>query len=88
MSIVCNDVHVNPLVFKLMDKTPGSHKELLVQAPSDDVKQNWVTHIQSILDMQIDFLQGKFGISLVVVSLTRFFFGIFYISLTKIFYFC
>ena len=60
MSLTDKGVHNNPLVFKLLDKTPGSHKELLVQAPSDDVKQNWITHIKSSLDMQNDFLQGKF----------------------------
>ena len=61
MSIVYNDVHPNPLVFKLVDKTPGAMCSLLVQSPSDDVKQNWVTHIKSILDMQKDFLQGNYG---------------------------
>ena len=59
MSIQYTDIHTNPLVFKLVDKTHGAQKELLVQPPSDDVKQNWVTHIKSILDMQTDFLQGE-----------------------------
>ena len=48
----------DPLRFLLVDKTPGSDFALVCQAPSEDIKLNWVTHIKSLLDMQGDFLRG------------------------------
>ncbi len=49
----------DPMQFVLIDKTPGSDLKLILQAPSEEIKQNWVTQIQSILNMQGDFLKGK-----------------------------
>lgn len=47
------------LRFVLTDKTPSSDLQLVCQAPSDEVRQNWITQIISILDMQGDLLRGK-----------------------------
>jgi len=47
------------LRFALRDKTPGSQLMLVCQAPSDEVRQNWITQISSILDMQGDLLRGN-----------------------------
>ena len=49
----------DPMQFVLIDKTPGSDLKLILQAPSEEIKQNWVTQIRSILDMQGDFLKGR-----------------------------
>jgi hypothetical protein len=48
----------DPLRFVLIDKTPGSDFALTCQAPSEEIKQNWIAHIRSLLDMQGDFLRG------------------------------
>ncbi len=61
MSLQQAPVDGDPLTFTLIDKTPGSDLRIVIQAPSDDVKQNWVTQIRSILDMQGDFLKGWWG---------------------------
>ncbi len=58
----------DPMQFVLIDKTPGSDLKLILQAPSEEIKQNWVTQIRSILDMQGDFLKGR---SKVKVKVTR-----------------
>ena len=49
----------DPLMFALIDKTPRSNLHLICQAPSDQVKQNWVSQIRAILEMQKDFLAGN-----------------------------
>jgi len=49
------------LRFVLTDKTPSSDLQLICQAPDDEVRQNWITQIHSILDMQGDLLRGKFN---------------------------
>lgn len=46
------------LMFTLIDKKPKSDLKLICQAPSDDIKQNWISQIRSLLDMQGKFLQG------------------------------
>ena len=61
MSLNQHGVDQDPLTFTLIDKTPGSDLRIVIQAPSEDVKQNWVTQIRSILDMQGDFLKGTGG---------------------------
>jgi hypothetical protein len=48
----------NPLRFGLTGKSPSSTVHLICQAPNEEVKQNWVTQIQSILDMQGDIIKG------------------------------
>ena len=48
----------DPLTLLLTDKTPGSDLKLVLQAKSEEMKQNWVSQIRSILDMQGDFLRG------------------------------
>ena len=58
MSLDQRGTENDPLTFTLIDKTPGSDLRIVIQAPSEDVKQNWVTQIRSILDMQGDFLKG------------------------------
>ena len=58
MSLNKQGLDNDPLTFMLIDKTPGSDLRIVIQAPSEDVKQNWVTQIRSILDMQGDFLKG------------------------------
>ena len=47
------------LRFVLTDKTPSSDLQLVCQAPSEEVRQNWITQISSILDMQGDLLRGN-----------------------------
>jgi len=47
------------LRFVLTDKTPSSNLQLVCQAPNDEVRQNWITQISSILDMQGDLLRGN-----------------------------
>ncbi len=54
-----NDKGTEPLTFVLNDKTPGSDLKLIMKAESDEIKQNWVSQIRSILDMQGDFLRGN-----------------------------
>lgn len=53
-------VEGEPLRFVLVDRTPGTDMRFIVQAPSEEVKNEWITQIRSILDMQGDFLRGKF----------------------------
>jgi len=47
------------LVFALLDKTPLINLKLVCQAQSEEAKQNWMTHLRSLLDMQGDFLRGS-----------------------------
>ena len=47
------------LMFSLTDKKPLSGIHLICQAPNDQVKQNWVSQIRQILNMQKDFLKGN-----------------------------
>ena len=58
MSLKKDGLDNDPLTFMLIDKTPGSDLRIVIQATNEDVKQNWVTQIRSILDMQGDFLKG------------------------------
>lgn len=51
-------VEGEPLRFVLVDKTPGTDMKFIVQAPSEEVKNEWITQIRSILDMQGDFLRA------------------------------
>ncbi|KAK2148868.1 hypothetical protein LSH36_478g02010 [Paralvinella palmiformis] len=53
----------DPLIFALIDKTPRSNLHLICQAPSDQVKQNWVSQIRAILEMQKDFLAVRLSLS-------------------------
>ncbi|XP_052674047.1 kalirin-like isoform X2 [Crassostrea angulata] len=41
-----------PLRFMLTDKSPGSDAKYLIQCPNEEVKNNWVSSLKSILDMQ------------------------------------
>lgn len=47
------------LRFMLTDKSPGSDAKYLIQCPSEEVKNNWVSSLKSILDMQGFFTIGK-----------------------------
>ena len=47
-----------PLRFVLYDKTPGCDLALTCMAKDEVVKENWVSQICSILDMQKDFVNG------------------------------
>jgi len=47
------------LRFVLTDKTPSSNLQLVCQVPNDEVRENWITQIHSILDMQGDLLRGN-----------------------------
>ncbi|CAE1271113.1 Kalirin,Rho guanine nucleotide exchange factor 25,Triple functional domain protein,Death-associated protein kinase 1,Death-associated protein kinase 3 [Acanthosepion pharaonis] len=51
-------VEGEPLRFVLVDRTPGTDMRFIVQAPSEEVKNEWITQIRSILDMQGDFLRA------------------------------
>lgn len=48
-----------PLRFMLTDKSPGSDAKYLIQCPNEEVKNNWVSSLKSILDMQGFFTIGK-----------------------------
>ena len=49
----------DPLKFILRDLSPGADVKFVIQAPSEDVKTQWVSAIQKILEMQGDFLRGE-----------------------------
>ena len=49
----------DPLTFILLDKTLQSSFKLLCQAPNLAIKENWIIHLCSILNMQGDFLRGQ-----------------------------
>lgn len=50
------NVDNDPIKFMLKDQTPGADMKFLIQAPSEDVKNTWVSAIKKILEMQKDFL--------------------------------
>lgn len=52
------NIYDDPLRFVLIDKAPLHSIYITCQAPSEDVRENWVSQIKSILDMQGDFLRG------------------------------
>lgn len=49
----------DPTVFTLIDKSHGSDLKIICQASSEEAKQNWVTQIGSMLNMQGDFMRGE-----------------------------
>ena len=49
----------DPLCFVLIDKMPGSDLQLVGQASTDTIRDNWIVHIRNLLDMQGDFLRGE-----------------------------
>ena len=49
----------DPVRFMLKDQTPGADMKFIIQAPTEALKQTWVTAIQKILEMQGDFLRGR-----------------------------
>ncbi|XP_076464280.1 kalirin-like [Babylonia areolata] len=53
-----NTVDGEPLKFILIDRTPGSDIKYIVQAPSQEVKDTWITEVRNILDMQGNFLRA------------------------------
>jgi len=59
------------LRFVLTDKTPSSDLQLICQAPDDEVRQNWITQIRSILDMQGDLLRGNFSRMCIYVNVVH-----------------
>ena len=66
----------NALRFVLIGKSPSSTVKLTCQAPSDEVKQNWVGQIRSILDMQGDIIKGIFVLCVVFPSTIVIAFGV------------
>ena len=48
-----------PLRFMLIDRTPGSDLKFLIQSPDEHTHNIWITQINSLLKMQVDFLMGK-----------------------------
>lgn len=51
-------VDSDPVRFMLKDQTPGADMKFIIQAPSEEVKNAWVSAIKKILEMQGDFLRG------------------------------
>ena len=47
------------LTFTLIDKTPGSDLKFVIQASDEATRKEWFTQIQSVLNMQSDFLRGN-----------------------------
>ncbi|XP_053386213.1 kalirin-like isoform X3 [Mercenaria mercenaria] len=48
----------DPVKFMLKDQTPGADMKFQIQAPSEEVKNTWVSAIKKILEMQGDFLRA------------------------------
>jgi len=46
------------LRFMLTDKSPGADLALVCYALNEELRQTWITHINSLLDMQGHFLRG------------------------------
>jgi len=46
------------LRFMLTDKSPGADLVLVCHAHNEELRQTWMTHINSLLDMQGHFLRG------------------------------
>jgi hypothetical protein len=46
----------SPTQFQLMDKSPGVDLTLVCEASSEEMKQNWITQIKSILELQSNFI--------------------------------
>ena len=46
------------LRFTLTDKSPGADLALVCHALNEELRQTWITHIKSLLDMQGHFLRG------------------------------
>jgi len=44
--------------FTLTDKSPGADLVLVCHALNEELRQTWMTHIKSLLDMQGHFLRG------------------------------
>ena len=49
----------DPLCFLLIDKMPGSDLQIVGQASTEAIRDNWIVHIRNLLDMQGDFLRGE-----------------------------
>jgi len=49
---------VELLRFTLTDKSPGADLVLVCHALNEELRQTWITHIKSLLDMQGHFLRG------------------------------
>ena len=58
MAIDRNPWEDNPLTFSLVDKNPRSDLRLVIMVPSEDMRENWVTKISAMVEMQRDFLHG------------------------------
>jgi len=50
------------LRFTLTDKSPGSDLALVCHALNEELRQTWITHINSLLDMQGHFLRGIYTV--------------------------
>jgi len=59
------------LRFVLTDETPSSDLQLVCQVPNGEVRENWITQIHSILDMQGDLLRGNFHQTCISVVVSR-----------------
>ncbi|XP_029657628.1 kalirin isoform X4 [Octopus sinensis] len=46
------------LKFILIDRTPDSNMKYIIQAPTEEIRDEWIAQIRSILDMQGDFLRA------------------------------
>jgi len=50
---------VEHLRFTLADKSPGADLVLVCHALNEELRETWMTHIKSLLDMQGHFLRGR-----------------------------
>ena len=62
-----DEVADHPLVFKLVDKTPGNILTVYIQTNNPEQKEQWTNQITSMLDMQGNFLRGKHNEHAIVV---------------------
>ena len=61
----------DPLCFLLIDKMPGSDLQIVGQASTESIRDNWIVHIRNLLDMQGDFLRGEGPFH--ILNITRYF---------------
>ncbi|XP_067936913.1 rho guanine nucleotide exchange factor 25-like [Watersipora subatra] len=53
-----SDVPNSPLLFKLLDKTPGHSLTVFIQTSNSKHKEQWTSQIRNMLDMQGDILRA------------------------------
>ena len=53
------DLHADPLKFVVVDRTPGCDNKYVFDPQTCDKRESWLRQINSLLNMQGDFLKGE-----------------------------